>query len=58
VGCLDLSNYLKKGARSNYDIKNRERYCRQCGTLLEDKEHYLYARGFCSEECNAKYLKG
>ncbi|HIH21035.1 MAG: hypothetical protein J4478_01005 [Candidatus Diapherotrites archaeon] len=55
---MDLSNYLKKGARSNYDIKNRERYCRQCGTLLEDKEHYLYARGFCSEECNAKYLKG
>ena len=26
--------------------------------LLEETTHYLYARGFCSEECNRKYIKG
>lgn len=54
---MDLSAYLKKNsANSKYGLNAKERHCRQCGCLLEDKAHFLYARGFCSEQCNARYV--
>jgi len=55
---MDLSRYINKSAAKNkYNISAMDRKCRQCGRTLEDKGHFLYARGFCSEECNSKYIK-
>ncbi|MDO8647555.1 MAG: hypothetical protein Q7R70_04010 [Candidatus Diapherotrites archaeon] len=55
---MDLSNYLRKGGvKTKYSITEKDRYCRQCNRLIEDKASYLYARGFCSEECNKKYTE-